>query len=194
MDAATAQTGLTIWQAIILASIPGILTAILGSHLNLKNSIKISEKRFKSDLEIKREEIKIYKERALVELKIGVLKEVELLQNEWGTEGSNWNNFRSKLISIRDRISSYVDEEGLYEIVHKGVEEASNLYDLAIEESGDKELSPENKLSLIKLIKILHMTHEKLSFNLGFKTRTEETIQREKDEANLIFGKSSNAE
>ena len=154
----------------------------------------IANRRIKAQIDVKREEIKIYKERALLELKLGVLKDVELLQKEWGTEGLNWNNFRSELVSIRDRIRSYVDEEGLYEIVHKGVEEASNLYDLAIEESGDEKLSAENKLTLITLIMVLRLTHEKLSFNLGFKTRTEEIIQREKNEVNLIFGKSSNAE
>ena len=154
----------------------------------------IANRRIKARFDIKREEIKIYKERALLELKLGVLKDVELLQNEWGTEGLNWNNFRSKLVSIRDRISSYVDEEGLYEIVHKGVKEASNLSDLEREESGDEKMSPENELSLINLLMVLQMTHEKLSYNLGFKTRTEEDVQREVDEVNLILGNIPNTE
>ena len=154
----------------------------------------IANRRIKARFDIKREEIKIYKERALLELKLGVLKDVELLQNEWGTEGLNWNNFRSKLVSIRDRISSYVDEEGLYEIVHKGVKEAINLSGIKKEESGDEKLDSENELSLINIAMVLQLTHEKLSYNLGFKTRTEEDEKREIDEVNLIFGKSPNAE
>lgn len=154
----------------------------------------IANRRIKARFDIKREEIKIYKERALLELKLGVLKDVELLQNEYGTEDVNWNSIRSGLISIRDRIGSYVDEDGLYEIVHKGVEEASKLSDIKKEESGDEKLDSENDLSLINIIMVLRMTHEKLSYNLGFKTRTKEDEKREKDEVNLIFGKSPNAE
>lgn len=188
-------------EPIILGSLDPIWLMFLQSLFTLLGIVivvivtwKIANRRIKAQFDIKREEIKIYKERALLELKLGVLKDVELLQNEYSIEGSKMNSIRMGLISIRDRINSYVDEEGLYEIVHKGVVEASNLSNINKEEGEDEKTDTEKELSLLNIIMVLQLTHEKLSYNLGFKTRTEEDVQREVDEVNLILGNIPNTE
>lgn len=83
MDSTTAQTGLTIWNTLLIASIPGILIAILGAFLNHRNSLKLLDKKLRTDLELKKEEQLIGQKRQMWQIKFDLFK--RLLNNFSGS-------------------------------------------------------------------------------------------------------------
>lgn len=173
MDTSTAQTGLTIWGAILLASIPGILTAFLGSYLSLRNSIKIAEKRFRSDLELKREDINLIKSKALVELKINLLNELErylkMLPDEFDSDSQAIND----LSTIRDRAQSFLPDTNIAEALQIGINiisKASKKYKKISKIPGkpSKEEVSLARETASTLYASIRLSHQRLAGDLGF--------------------------
>lgn len=152
---------------------------------------KIANLRINAQMDLKREETKLFLERALVELKLGLLKDVEWLQTKFSSDESLGKEYRDKLISVRDRIGSYVAEENLYEIAHKGVKEFNNARKIKkediTEERNSDIITEELETSRINLLVALRAIHKKLSKNLGFKSRLNSKYDVRVDEVTKDF-------
>lgn len=90
MDNATAQTGITIWNALLIAGIPGIIIAIVGALLNHRNSLKLLDKKLKRDLDLKREEQLLEQKGQMWKIKFDLYKRLlnSFRESVVGSEGS----------------------------------------------------------------------------------------------------------
>ena len=74
MDNETAQSGITIWNALLIAGIPGIVIAIVGAYLNHRNSLELLDKKLKTDLDLKKEEFLLEQKREVWLIKFDLFK------------------------------------------------------------------------------------------------------------------------
>ena len=159
---------------------------------------KIALRRIKSEFDLKREETRLFKERVFIENKIGLLNDIEAIQDKYTTNLSdNIESISAKFLSIRDRIESYVITDDLISIAQRGVDEAAKLDTLIkkiIKTAKDKKINvksqvdsliEENKSKLAKPASALRISllllHQHLSFDLGFRPITVDNDSKDID-------------
>lgn len=171
MDNATAQTGITIWDALLIASIPGIIMAIISALFNRWNSIKLLGRKIEADLELKKEETKIFLERTLIEIKVGMLNDLKDLMSRFlVVNKSQLKDFMDRYAGMRDKCDVYMDDSGLADILQKGLDA---LVQIRVSVPDDKTLDEYNYIhpTLMATSHVsLRLVRTKLSEDLGFKT------------------------
>ena len=146
---------------------------------------KIVLRRIEAEFNIKREETRLFKERVFIEKKIALLNDVEALIESINTDAATHIKLiRAKLLSVRDRVASYVIKEKLIDIAQRGVDECTKLgvqMDKTIINAKNKkkgEIDSSLEITESKLEKpfsalrmAILLLHEHLSFDLGFKPK-----------------------
>ena len=145
---------------------------------------KIAIRRIKADLDIKTKETEIFKNRVFIEKKVDILNDIEKLQGNAAKFLDERNDdYLFKVISVRERLFTYVIDDDSAIIAHNGVlavqdmtkfyKEALNIIetgDLDEEDRPSKTDDLKNKVLLpgARLRISLEMIHKRLAYNLGF--------------------------